>query len=473
MDLESLLPQATSMLAKSNRSPPAPRAHGIAFSEALKVWLRVAALSFGGPAGQIAVMHKILVEEKKWIGEDRFLHALNYCTLLPGPEAQQLATYIGWLLHRTVGGLVAGTLFVLPGFIAIMALSILYAGFKDLKFVEAIFFGIKAAVFAVVIEAVIRIGRRALKNSFMVALAAGSFIAIFFLDVAFPIIIIGAGIIGYLGGRLRPELFVAANHAPNPSGQPAVDALLADSVPEHARPSIARTLRTAGFWLSLWLVPVIAIAAALGPDSIFTEIGVFFSKMAVVTFGGAYAVLAYVAQQAVQNYHWLTASEMLDGLGMAETTPGPLIMVLQFVGFLAAFRDPGALNPYMAGVLASVLTVWVTFVPSFLWIFTGAPYVEQLRGNRLLSAALSVITAAVVGVILNLAVWFAIHLFFGTVGEVRAYGVRLYVPELASINVASVLLAIAALVALLRFKIGMLPVLAASAALGALYFYIR
>ena len=474
MSLGSPPPQATSMSTKPNPSPPAPRAHGIPFSEALKVWLRVAALSFGGPAGQIAVMHKILVEEKKWIGEDRFLHALNYCTLLPGPEAQQLATYIGWLLHRTVGGLVAGTLFVLPGFIAIMALSILYAGFKDLKFVEAIFFGIKAAVFAVVIEAVIRIGRRALRNSFMVALAGGSFIAIFFLDVAFPIIIISAGIIGYLGGRMRPELFAGGNaHAPKAGGQPAVDALLADNVPEHARPSITRTLKVAGFWLALWLVPVIVIAAALGPDSIFTEIGVFFSKMAVVTFGGAYAVLAYVAQQAVQNYHWLTASEMLDGLGMAETTPGPLIMVLQFVGFLAAFRDPGTFNPFVAGVLASVLTVWVTFVPSFLWIFTGAPYVEQLRGNRLLSAALSVITAAVVGVILNLAVWFAIHLFFGTVGEVRAYGIRLYVPELGSINVASVLLAIAALVALLRFKIGMLPVLAASAALGALYFYIR
>jgi chromate transporter len=457
-----------------NPSPAAPRAHGIAFSEALKVWLRVAALSFGGPAGQIAVMHKILVEEKKWIGEDRFLHALNYCTLLPGPEAQQLATYIGWLLHRTVGGLVAGTLFVLPGFIAILALSILYAGYKDLKFVEAIFFGIKAAVFAVVIEAVIRIGRRALKNSFMVALAAGSFVAIFFLDVAFPIISIGAGIIGYFGGRLRPELFAGGNaHGAKAGGQPVVDSMLADGIPDHARPSFKRAVKVASFWLTLWLVPVFVIVLALGPDNIFTEIGLFFSKMAVVTFGGAYAVLAYVAQLAVQHYHWLTASEMLDGLGMAETTPGPLIMVLQFVGFLAAFRDPGALNPYMAGVLASILTVWVTFVPSFLWIFTGAPYVEQLRGNRLLSAALSAITAAVVGVILNLAVWFAVHLFFGSVGEVRAYGIRLFVPELSTINIASVLLAIAALVALLRFKVGMIPVLAASAALGAVYFFFK
>jgi chromate transporter len=473
MSLRSPPPQATSMSTKPNPSPAAPRAHGIRFSEALKVWLRVAALSFGGPAGQIAVMHKILVEEKKWIGEDRFLHALNYCTLLPGPEAQQLATYIGWLLHRTLGGLVAGTLFVLPGFIAIMALSILYAGYKDLKLVEAIFFGIKAAVFAVVIEAVIRIGRRALKNPLLVALAGGSFIAIFFLDVAFPVIIVGAGIIGYLGGRLRPDLFMGGSAHGPAIGQPVVDALLADGIPEHARPALMRAVKVASIWLALWLVPVLAIAAALGPGSIFTEIGLFFSKMAVVTFGGAYAVLAYVAQQAVQHYHWLSASEMLDGLGMAETTPGPLIMVLQFVGFLAAFRDPGALNPYMAGVLASILTVWVTFVPSFLWIFTGAPYVEQLRGNRLLSAALSAITAAVVGVILNLAVWFAIHLFFGKVGEVHAYGIRLYVPELASINVASVVLAVAALVALLRFKIGMLPVLAASAALGAIYFYVK
>ncbi|MGZ8400691.1 MAG: chromate efflux transporter, partial [Methyloceanibacter sp.] len=437
------------------------------FAEARRVWLRVALLSFGGPAGQIAVMHRILVEEKKWISESRFLHALNYCMLLPGPEAQQLATYIGWLLHRTAGGLVAGTLFVLPGFIAILVLSILYAGFKELTLVQAVFFGIKAAVLAIVVEAVIRIGKRALKNDTMVTLAAVAFVAIFFLDVPFPLVIIGAGLIGYIGGRLDPERFaVIGGHEPAAGATPTVDTLL-DGDLDHARPSLARAAKVLAVWLPLWLGPLAVIIWTLGPDNIFTEIGVFFSKMAVVTFGGAYAVLAYVAQEAVQHYHWLTASEMLDGLGMAETTPGPLIMVLQFVGFLAAFRSPGALNPYAAGVFASVLTTWVTFTPCFLWIFLGAPYVERLRGNRALSAALSAITAAVVGVILNLAVWFALHLAFGEVNEVHAYGLKLQVPVLATVNVASVVLAVAALVAMLRFQIGMMLVIAASAALGA------
>jgi chromate transporter len=445
--------------------------HAISFDEATRVWVRVALLSFGGPAGQIAVMHRILVEEKKWISESRFLHALNYCMLLPGPEAQQLATYIGWLLHRTAGGLVAGTLFVLPGFVAILILSILYAGFKELTLVQAIFFGIKAAVLAIVVEAVIRIGKRALKNGTMMALAAAAFVAIFFLDVPFPLVIIGAGLIGYAGGRLDPERFsVIQSHQPTATGAvPAVDTLLDGDI-DHARPSLARAMKVAAIWLPLWLGPLALIAFTLGPDNVFTQIGIFFSKMAVVTFGGAYAVLAYVAQEAVQHYHWLTASEMLDGLGMAETTPGPLIMVLQFVGFLAAFRSPGTLNPYVAGVLASVLTTWVTFTPCFLWIFLGAPYVERLRGNRALSAALSAITAAVVGVILNLAVWFALHLAFGEVNEVRAFGLKLQVPVLATINVASVVLAAAAFVAMLRFKVGMMPVIAASAGLGALYY---
>jgi chromate transporter len=440
------------------------------FAEATRVWIRVALLSFGGPAGQIAVMHRILVEEKKWISESRFLHALNYCMLLPGPEAQQLAVYIGWLLHRTAGGLVAGTLFVLPGFVAILVLSILYAGFKELTLVQAIFFGIKAAVLAIVVEAVIRIGKRALKNGAMVALAAAAFVAIFFLDVPFPLVIIGAGVIGYVGGHVDPERFaVIGGHEPAAGAAPTVDALL-DGELDHAQPSLARAAKVLAIWLPLWLGPLAVIVWALGPASIFTEIGIFFSKMAVVTFGGAYAVLAYVAQEAVQHYHWLSASEMLDGLGMAETTPGPLIMVLQFVGFLAAFRSPGALNPYAAGVFASVLTTWVTFTPCFLWIFLGAPYVERLRGNRALSAALSAITAAVVGVILNLAVWFALHLAFGEVNEVHAYGLKLQVPALATVNIASVVLAAAAFVAMLRFKVGMLAVIAASAALGALYY---
>jgi chromate transporter len=440
------------------------------FAEATRVWVRVALLSFGGPAGQIAVMHRILVEEKKWISESRFLHALNYCMLLPGPEAQQLATYIGWLLHRTAGGLVAGTLFVLPGFIAILVLSILYAGFKELTLVQAIFFGIKAAVLAIVVEAVIRIGKRALNNGTMVFLAAAAFVALFFLDVPFPIVIIGAGLIGYAGGHLNPERFaVIAGHEPAAGATPAVDTLLEGDL-DHTRPSLSRAAKVIAVLLPLWLGPLALIAFTLGPDNVFTQVGIFFSKMAVVTFGGAYAVLVYVAQEAVQHYHWVTASEMLDGLGMAETTPGPLIMVLQFVGFLAAFHAPGGLNPYLAGVLASVLTTWVTFVPCFLWIFLGAPYVERLRGNRALSAALSAITAAVVGVMLNLAVWFALHLAFGEVNEVHAYGLKLQVPVLATVNFASIVLAVAAFVAMLRFKIGMILVIAASAAIGALYY---
>ncbi|MGY4488593.1 putative chromate ion transporter [Bradyrhizobium sp. LM3.2] len=313
--------------------------HGISFGEAFRVWLRVACLSFGGPAGQIAVMHRILVEEKNWISEGRFLHALNYCMLLPGPEAQQLATYIGWLMHRTAGGLMAGGLFILPGIIAIMGLSYVYAAYGNVSFVEALFFGLKAAVLAIVVEAVVRVGKRALKNRIMIALAAIAFVAIFFFAVPFPIIIIAAGIIGYVGARQgRPE-FAAAGHGPGGSSA-LVDSMLGGAVPDHVRPDTARTIRVGALWLALWLVPVIALLLAVGQDNVFSHIALFFSKMALVTFGGAYAVLAYVAQQAVEHYHWLKPHEMLDGLGMAETTPGPLIMVLQFVGFMAAYRDP-------------------------------------------------------------------------------------------------------------------------------------
>lgn len=445
--------------------------HDIPFRAAVLVWLRVAALSFGGPAGQIAVMHRILVEEKKWISENRFLHALNYCMLLPGPEAQQLATYVGWLLHRTAGGLVAGTLFILPGFLSILVLSVLYAGFQELSFVQAIFFGIKAAVLAVVIEAVLRIGKRALKNGYMYAIAAVAFVAIFFLNIAFPLIILGAAVIGFLGSRVNPDKFVVIKgHEPQGDGDdPVVDSMLAKETPEHTRPSLARAVRVAGTWLALWFVPLAIVMVTLGPDDVFTKIGVFFSKLAVVTFGGAYAVLAYMAQEAVQNYGWLAAGEMLDGLGMAETTPGPLIQVTQFVGFMGAFRDAGALNPFVAGLFGSVLATWVTFVPCFLWIFLGAPYVEQLRGKKSLSAALSAITAAVVGVVLNLAVWFSLHVVFGQVDEVRRYGVTLQLPVPSTIDFASLALALGAFVALLRFKVGMIPVIAVSAGLGAVW----
>ncbi|UPJ61774.1 chromate efflux transporter [Bradyrhizobium sp. 192] len=439
--------------------------HGISFNEAFRVWLRVACLSFGGPAGQIAVMHRILVEEKKWISEGRFLHALNYCMLLPGPEAQQLATYIGWLMHRTAGGLMAGGLFILPGIIAIMGLSTIYAAFGNVSFVEALFFGLKAAVLAIVVEAVVRVGKRALKNRVMIALAAIAFVAIFFFAVPFPIIIIAAGLIGYGGARSgRPE-FAPAGHG-NGGGSAVIDSMLGDAVPDHVRPDTARTIRLSALWLALWLVPVAVLLIALGQGNVFSQIALFFSKMSLVTFGGAYAVLAYVAQQAVEHYHWLKPHEMLDGLGMAETTPGPLIMVLQFVGFMAAFRDPGGLSPMLAATLGGLLATWVTFTPCFLWIFVGAPYIERLRGNAGLAGALSAITAAVVGVILNLSIWFALHTLFRETVPVHAFPLDFDRPVLTSVDIPAMLLAIAAATAIFRFKLGMLTVLAGSCAAG-------
>ncbi|MET0530830.1 MAG: chromate efflux transporter [Microvirga sp.] len=440
--------------------------HSISLSEAFRTWLRVAALSFGGPAGQIAVMHRILVEEKRWISEARFLHALNYCMLLPGPEAQQLATYIGWLMHRTLGGLMAGGLFILPGIIAIMALSWIYALFGNVGYVAALFFGLKAAVLAIVCEAVMRIGKRALKSRAMIAIAAAAFIAIFCLGIPFPIIILTAGIIGFVGARAGMSPFIAA--APNGEGDS--DDLLGESVPDHARPNFGRSLRVAALWLTLWLVPVAALLMIFGRNDVFSEIAVFFSKMAMVTFGGAYAVLAYVAQQAVETYGWLRPGEMLDGLGMAETTPGPLIMVLQFVGFMAAYRDPGTLSPLMAGTLGGLLATWVTFTPCFLWIFLGAPYIETLRGNKALSGALSAITAAVVGVILNLAIWFGIHTIFREVRALEWGLLDLDMPVLSSVDPWALLLSVAAVVAMFRFKIGMLPVLAATSTAGILLY---
>ncbi|MBR2691617.1 MAG: chromate efflux transporter [Aquamicrobium sp.] len=448
-----------------------PAAHGIGFAEAVKVWARIAALSFGGPAGQIAVMHRILVEEKRWIGETRFLHALNYCMLLPGPEAQQLAIYIGWLLHRTKGGLVAGILFVLPGFVAIMALSWIYAIFGNAGLVQSLFLGLKAAVLAIVLEAVMRIGRRALRNAVMIALAAAAFIAIFVFRVPFPLIVIAAALIGYVGGRAGWAAFAAAGGHGKMGAHEVADAdtALGEDIPAHALHAGRSSLKMAAILLMLWLAPVAVLLSLYGQANVFSQIAVFFSKMAVVTFGGAYAVLAYVAQQAVDTYGWLKPGEMLDGLGMAETTPGPLIMVTQFVGFMGAFRAPGAMHPLLAGTLGGLLTTWVTFTPCFLWIFLGAPYIEALRSNRALSAALATITAAVVGVILNLAVWFALHVLFGEVREIHALGATLDVPVLASVKLAALALAIVALLAVFRFRIGMLWVLAGCSLLGVLY----
>jgi chromate transporter len=417
-------------------------------------------------------MHRILVEEKRWIGENRFLHALNYCMLLPGPEAQQLAVYIGWLLHRTKGGLVAGTLFVLPGLVSIMALSWIYAAFGNVGIVAALFFGLKAAVLAIVLEAVVRIGRRALKNDVMLGLAAAAFVAIFAFDVPFPLIILTAALIGFFGGRAGLPAFLTGSNGHGKHGKavPDPETVLGESVPAHSRPSISWSLRVSAICLVLWLGPVAALLLALGPDDVFTNIAVFFSKMAVVTFGGAYAVLAYVAQQAVETYGWLQPGEMLDGLGLAETTPGPLIMVTQFVGFIGAFRDPGGLNPFVAGTLGGLLTTWVTFVPCFLWILLGAPFAETIRGNRALAAALAVITAAVVGVVLNLAVWFGLHVLFGEVHEVEGFGMSLDIPVLATVDPAALVLTLAAVVALFHFNIGMIPVLAACSAAGVLHF---
>ncbi len=338
-------------------------------AEAAAVWARIGLLSFGGPAGQIALMHKELVEERRWISESRCMHALNFCMLLPGPEAQQLATYIGWLLHGTKGGIIAGTLFVLPGLLVILGLSALYAVFQDTDWLASLFFGLKAAVLAIVIDALIRVGRRALKNVVMVGLAAIAFVALFAFNVPFPVVVLLAGFAGYVGTRIDPSIFAASGHKASLPDRPSVidDAFL------EQRPTLAQTAISIAAWLALWALPLLLIVPALGWTSTLAALWLFFSQMAVVTFGGAYAVLAYVAQEAVQNYGWLHPGEMVDGLALAETTPGPLVLVLSFVGFLAAFRDPAGLDPMLAGIVGGVLTTWVTFVPCFLWIFWRRP----------------------------------------------------------------------------------------------------
>lgn len=448
----------------------------VTFREAFWVWLKVALNSFGGPAAQIAVMHRYVVEERRWISEERFLHALNYCMLLPGPEAQQLATYIGWLLHKTRGGIVAGTLFVMPGFLFMLVLSILYTGYKDLTVVQWLFFGLKPAVLAIVLEAVLRIGKRALKNRLMITLAFLAFVAIFFYDMPFPLIILFAAVFGFLGGRFRPDAFAepqTSSRGEVACDGPAVDILLDAGNLEHVRPSLVRSVRVLFVWSILWLGPILLVFLYLGSQNVFYQQGIFFTKTAVVTFGGAYAVLAYVAQRAVDTYGWLKPGEMLDGLGLAETTPGPLILVLQFVGFLGAYRNPGGLDPMVAGVLGSALTVWVTFVPCFLFIFLGAPYIEALRANQSLKTAMSSITAAVVGVVLNLAAWFALNTIFGSLRDVYVLGAHLKLPDIASTNVPSLIIAIAAMLALFRFRIGMIYTIAGCAGLGVAYHVIR
>jgi len=410
------------------------------FSEAFKVWTRIGWLSFGGPAGQIALMHREIVEERQWLTEKQYLSALNFCMLLPGPEAMQLATYAGWRLHGTKGGLAAGLLFVLPGALVILTLSMLYGAFGNLPLIAAIFYGVKAAVVAIVIEALVRVASRALKSNADWVIAGLAFLALYCFDLPFPLIILAAALFGFVrGGR---------------TGNPS------------AMPPLQNLGKTVILWAAIWLAPLALLAIVLGPHHVLTEIGVFFSKLAVVTFGGAYAVLAYMAQAAVEQKGWLTAPEMIDGLALAETTPGPLILVTQFVGYLAASREMGGI---WGGIAGAVVTLWMTFAPCFLWIFAGAPYIEAIGERARLSGALAAITAAVVGVILNLSVWFGLHVLFGKVERLDGLFFKPWVPEWGTLDAASLILSLVAVVALIRFHLGIPKTLALCAVLGLLW----
>jgi chromate transporter len=423
------------------------------FGEAFRFWLKLGFISFGGPTGQIAIMQTELVEKKRWISQSRFLHALNFCMLLPGPEAQQLAIYVGWLLHKTWGGIVAGALFVIPSMFVLWGLSFVYAAYGNIPWIAAVFYGLKPAVMAIVAFAVIRIGKKALKNSVMWSIAALAFIGIFFFQVPFPAIVVSAGLIGFIGGKLwRDKFYLLSGHGPKVGD----NTVLSDEqdTPEHAKPSWMRALRLCVVCGLLWSLPVLLVGLWFGWDHTLFKEGVFFSKAAMVTFGGAYAVLPYVAQQAVEQYGWLKPGQMMDGLGLAETTPGPLIMVLQFVGFIGGWSQPGDLSPIIAGTLGAFITTWTTFVPCFLWIFLGAPHIEQLRGNVKLTTALSAVTAAVVGVVLNLAVWFGIHVLF---------------PDGKVLDWFALVLSAVAFIGMLRWKWDVIPVVIGSGLLGLIY----
>jgi len=436
----------------------------VPFRTALRAWFLISLQTFGGPAGQIAVMQRMLVDEKRWIGQRRFLHAMNYCMLLPGPEAQQLATYVGWLLHGTAGGLVAGGLFVLPGIVALLVLSAIYVAFGTTVAVTALFAGLAPAVLAIVAQAVIRVAKRALNSRALVVIAVVAFLALALFGVPFPIVVALAGVAGWGLGRWRPSaLPPKAKTEAADAGPPPV---ISDDVLHTERPSTRRTLKVLLVGLVVWGLPVAAVALLTGTHSVFTQQGLFFSGAAVVTFGGAYAVLAYVAQQAVAVYGWLAPGEMVRGLALAETTPGPLIMVVQFVAFLGAYRDPGSLDPWVAAVVASLLVTWVTFVPSFLFVFLGAPYMERLRGNRSLSAALTGITAAVVGVIANLGVYFAIHTLFAQTWRPSWSWLALELPDVTTLRPVALTLAVIAAVLIIRVKWSMLRTLGVCALLG-------
>jgi chromate transporter len=405
----------------------------IPLREATKAWFAISLQTFGGPAGQIAVMQRMLVDEKRWIGQQRFLFALSYCTLLPGPEAQQLATYVGWLLNGIRGALVAGILFIVPGVVALLVLSGIYVAYGETTIVESLFLGLAPAVIAIVVQAVVRVGRKGLGHPALVGLAVVSFVALTFFGAPFPAVVLVAALLGWVLGRRIPTLTHPAKAAADDGPPP----LVPDDALHTERPSGRRAALTLVVGLVVWFTPVLVAAVAFGRSSIFVDQGVFFSGAAVVTFGGAYAVLAYVAQQAVEVFGWLAPGEMVRGLALAETTPGPLIMVVQFVAFVGAYRAPGDLDPWAAAVVAALLTTWVTFVPCFLLNLLGAPYVERLRGNRDLAAALAGITAAVVGVIASLAVFFALHTLFDSTGRVGAGPLDLEYPHLASLDPAA------------------------------------
>ena len=433
----------------------------VSFNQAVFVWFKISLLSFGGPAGQIAVMHRLLVEELKWVSEKRFLHALNFCMLLPGPEAQQLTIYLGWLLHRVRGGVVAGTLFVLPGALTVLVLSIIYVTYQQEMLVSSIFFGVKAAVLAIVTTALWRLARKILRKKLLVGITIVAFLASFVFAVPFPIVIVGAALATYFFGEARVQT--------DRSDEEGEGRIIDSWVVAGGSPKPHRAFLVAAICAFLWLAPIAVLYGWLGPGHVYVQEAMFFSKMAVVTFGGAYAVLSYMAQQTVGYYGWISAGEMLDGLGMAETTPGPLIMVTQFVGFMGAYHSPGVLDPIMAGCLGAVVTTWVTFAPCFLWIFLGAPYIEALRGNRVLAAALTGITAAVVGVVLNLAIWFGLRVMFAELSDVALLGldgIAVSLPVLSSFDPLASAILSGALVAITMFGVGMIKVLAFCAAAG-------
>jgi chromate transporter len=434
--------------------------------ESTRTWFAISLQTFGGPAGQIAVMQHHLVDRRRWLSQRRFLHALNYCMLLPGPEAQQLAIYTGWLLNGVRGGLIAGSLFVLPGLLALLALSGIYVGFGDTAVVAAVFAGLAPAVIAIVVQAVSRVARRALTHPALIILAVTAFVALTFFAVPFPIVVLGAGLLGWLLSRWLPELRVGGREPEGAADAP--EPLVSDAALHHDLPSARRFLLVLGVGLALWVAPLAAVAVLVDSTPVFLDQGLFFSGAALVTFGGAYAVLAYVAQQAVEVYGWLAPGEMVRGLALAESTPGPLIMVVQFVAFLGAYRDPGTLNPWVAGVLASLLTVWVTFVPCFLFILLGAPYVERLRGNRQLTAALNGITAAVVGVIASLAAYFALHTLFASTRVVGFGPARVELPVWSSVDLVAVALTALALALIFWRRCSPLRTLGVCAVVGLL-----